>query len=152
MIKTMTLSAVALAASIGFASTASAFTCNNTVEIVDGEFVYTSSVCTGQAPASQAILDSMSYSANNPGNDDQQVDEVETVTVVTASGEVVEVTLTRLEKLQKRYDRLGNRITNLNDKIKDAKGSNKQKLKNLRNDLKAERRNVQRRINRHSND
>jgi len=65
MIKTLTVSSLA-AAAIFAASTASAFTCENTVEIIQGEWVYTFSQCTGQAPASQHVLDIMTEAANAP--------------------------------------------------------------------------------------
>ena len=43
------------------------YTCRNTVVIIDGKYLYTASICTGQAPATQKILDSMTFEANNPG-------------------------------------------------------------------------------------
>ena len=73
---------IASIAFIAAASSASAFTCKNTVEIIDGEYVYTASQCTGQNPATQSTLDLMSFAANNPGNDDAEVVEEEVVVVV----------------------------------------------------------------------
>jgi len=92
---------IVIASIIAIASTtaASAYTCQNNVEIVDGEYVYTSSICTNQPPASQIVLDIMSYAANNPGNDDQQIEE-EVVEVVVA-GVVTVVPVADLSSKQK---------------------------------------------------
>lgn len=53
---TTTLTAIVLAAT---STSAFAFTCENTVENVEGVLTYTSSVCTGQSPATQATLEVM---------------------------------------------------------------------------------------------
>ena len=49
-----------------------AFTTKNTVEIVNGQYVYTFSQSTGQEPMSQAVLDSMSFAANNPDHGEEK--------------------------------------------------------------------------------
>jgi len=67
MIKTIAATALALTALT--ATTASAFTCKNTVETIKGEAVYTFSQCTGQEPASQFVLDMMTESAKDRGPD-----------------------------------------------------------------------------------
>jgi len=69
MIKSIALTSFAVAA-IFAASTASAFTCENTVETIDGKVTYTFSQCTGQAPASQTVLDMMTDSARDGGPED----------------------------------------------------------------------------------
>ena len=44
----------------------SIYICRNTVEIIDGKYLYTASHCTGQALATQIILDIMTFNANDP--------------------------------------------------------------------------------------
>lgn len=69
MIKSIALTSFAVAAIVA-ASSASAFTCENTVETIDGKVTYTFSQCTGQAPASQFVLDMMTDAAQDRGPDD----------------------------------------------------------------------------------
>jgi hypothetical protein len=70
MIKTIAATALAITALT--ATTASAFTCKNTIERIDGKVVYTFSQCTGQEPASQFVLDMMTDSANDRGPDEDE--------------------------------------------------------------------------------
>ena len=84
------------------ATSASAFTCKNTVAMVDGEWAYTSSQCGTQAPASAEVLEMITYIANNPPKDNQEEEAVTEVVTV----EDVTVELTRLEKLLKREGKL----------------------------------------------
>ena len=73
------------------ATSASAFTCKNTVTSdASGVITYTSSQCGNQAPASADQLAMVTYIANNPPKDNVVADEV------------VEVPLTKLEKLTLR--------------------------------------------------
>jgi len=65
------------------ATTASAFTCKNTVSSVNGKWVYTYSKCTGQPEGSPILLEELSYTANNPPKDN--VEE----TVITLDGKYV---------------------------------------------------------------
>ena len=125
-------SIIATVALIAAASTASAYTCKNTVEIIDGEYVYTSSQCTGQNPATQATLDQMSFAANNPGNDDQREEAVETPAAVV----VAEPT-----KLEKRLAKMKTRKDKLTSKIQSLSGGKKKKA------LKAKRSKLNKRIN-----
>ena len=77
------------------ATTASAFTCKNTVTAdAHGVITYTASQCGNQAPASADMLTMITYIANNPPKDNV-VDDV-----------VVEVPLTKLEKLTLRNNNL----------------------------------------------
>lgn len=48
------ITAIVLAAT---ATSASAFTCKNTVEMINGEWSYTSSQCGNQTPASAEVLE-----------------------------------------------------------------------------------------------
>jgi hypothetical protein len=57
---------------IAAASTASAYTCSNTVETVNGKIVYTASQCGNQTPASNEQLSTMSDRANNPDLDENK--------------------------------------------------------------------------------
>ena len=52
MTKTITIAAIVLASTTTLAS---ASTCKNTIETIDGVVTYTGSVCTGQAPASDVV-------------------------------------------------------------------------------------------------
>jgi len=84
------------------ATSASAYTCKNTVEMINGEWSYTSSQCGNQAPASAEVLEMITYIANNPPKDNV---EEETVTVII-DNVVVEIPLTKLEKLTLREGKL----------------------------------------------
>ena len=61
-----TIMAIALALTT---TSASAYTCKNTVESINGDWVYTSSQCGNQAPASAEVLEMITYIANNPPKD-----------------------------------------------------------------------------------
>ena len=87
------------------ATTASAFTCKNTVTMVDGEWSYTSSQCGNQAPASAEVLEMITYTANNPSKDKEEEEEVVTEEVVTEEV-TVDAPLTKLEKLKIREAKL----------------------------------------------
>ena len=71
------VTAIALVTATVAASSASAYTCKNTVERINGEIVYTYSQCGDQAPASEKMLELMSYNANNP-SEDREEEVVET--------------------------------------------------------------------------
>ena len=120
------------------ATTASAFTCKNTVTRVDGKWIYTSSQCGTQAPASAEVLEMITYTANNPPKD--YVEEVVTQEVVTEEVTVVEPT--KLDKLNKRLDNMTARKGKLTDRIQSLSGGAKKKA------LKQKRRNLNKRINR----
>lgn len=129
-------SIIATVALIATASTASAYTCKNTVEIIDGEYVYTSSQCTGQKPATQATLDQMSFAANNPGNDDQREEVVEDVVETPVAVVVAEPT-----KLEKSLAKMKTLKAELTSKIQSLSGGQKKKA------LKAKRAKLNKRIN-----
>ncbi len=83
------------------ATSASAFTCKNTVTMVDGEWSYTSSQCGTQAPASAEVLEMITYVANNPPKDAQEEVIATEEVIVTEEVTVDEpVELTRLEQLK----------------------------------------------------
>jgi hypothetical protein len=105
---------------IASATTASAYTCKNTAEIINGETVYTYSQCGNQAPASQTTLDQMSYAANNPGNDPQE-EAVEEVVVVV---EVAAPTRTRevLGTPQNTTNKKGYRVVKTQIKVTKENG------------------------------
>lgn len=90
------------------ATSASAYTCKNTVTMVDGEWIYTSSQCGNQAPASADTLAMITYIANNPPKDN-----VEDVVAVAT----VDVPLTKLEKLNIRLDNLKSRNNKYMDRL-----------------------------------
>lgn len=85
------------------ATSASAFTCNNIVKMVDGQWVYTYSQCGNQAPASAEVLDMITNIANNPSKDKEEVTKEVTV----------DAPLTRLEKLKIREAKLLDKGTRL---------------------------------------
>ena len=91
------------------ATSASAFTCKNTVAMVDGEWSYTSSQCGTQAPASAEVLEMITYTANNPPKDLEE-EVVEDVTVDE---------LTKLDKLVLRKLNLTKRIHKNKAQLKD---------------------------------
>ena len=66
-IKKWTPPVLATAPRTNQATAAFNYTCRNTVVIIDGKYLYTASICTGQAPATQNVLDSMTFESNNPG-------------------------------------------------------------------------------------
>jgi len=66
-IKKWTAPVLATAPRTNQATAASNYTCRNTVVITEGNYLYTASICTGQDPATQNVLDSMSFESNNPG-------------------------------------------------------------------------------------
>ena len=75
------------------ASSATAFTCKNTVKVINGDIVYTASQCTGQEPAPKSTLELMSFMANNPNWGENKevvvVPVVAPVAVVTPVAETV---------------------------------------------------------------
>jgi hypothetical protein len=85
------------------ATSASAYTCKNTVSWVDGQWSYTSSQCGNQAPASADTLAMITYIANNPPKDLVEDD------VVAIIVDDVVVPLTREERIQLRLDNLTTR-------------------------------------------
>jgi hypothetical protein len=115
---------------IASATTASAYTCKNTSEIINGETVYTYSQCGNQAPASQTTLDQMSYAANN-SESDEVVEEV----VVVVPEVVAPVAPTLVDKLNVRISNLKDRKAVLQGKIKNATGKKKKALKDKRKKL-----------------
>jgi len=130
------VTAIALVTATVAASSASAYTCKNTVERINGEIVYTYSQCGDQAPASEKMLELMSYNANNP-SEDREEEVVETPVVVAP----VVVEPTKLQKLTTRRDNLMTRKSNLTAKIQSMSGGAKKKA------LKQKRRNVNKKIN-----
>jgi hypothetical protein len=82
------------------ATSASAFTCKNTVEMTNGEWSYTTSQCGNQAPASAEVLEMVTYTANNPPKDLVEEEVIAPVVVAPVVEEVVE--LTKVQKLEKR--------------------------------------------------
>ena len=123
------------------ATSASAYTCKNTATMVDGEWVYTSSQCGNQAPASADTLALISYIANNPPKDNVE-EEVIAPTVVAP---VVEPT--KLEKLNTRLAKMKDDKADLQDRIKKATGAKKKALKNKRGKLNKKINKVTNRIN-----
>jgi hypothetical protein len=115
---------------IASATTASAYTCKNTAEIINGETVYTYSQCGNQAPASQTTLDQMSYAANNSESDEVVEEEVVVVPEVVAP-----VAPTLVDKLNVRISNLKDRKAVLQGKIKNATGKKKKALKDKRKKL-----------------
>jgi mannitol-specific phosphotransferase system IIBC component len=138
--KTTIVTAIILAAAT---TSASAYTCKNTIETINGEIVYTASQCGNQAPASAGMLELMTFIANNPPKDN--VEEVVEVTAPVVVAPVVEPT--KLEKLNTRLDNLKDRKSNLQDKIKAATGKKKKALKNKRKKLNKQINKVNNRIN-----
>jgi len=132
------ITAIVLAAT---ATSASAFTCKNTVEMINGEWSYTSSQCGNQTPASAEVLEMVTYTANNPPKD--LVEEEVVAPVVVAP--VVEPT--QLEKLNTRLAEMKDRKADLQDKIKNATGAKKKQLKNKRKKLNKKINKVTNRIN-----
>ena len=132
------ITAIVLAAT---ATSASAFTCKNTVEMIDGEWSYTSSQCGNQTPASAEVLDMVTFTANNPPKD--LVEEEVTAPVVVAP--VVEPT--KLEKATTRLNDLKSKKDDLQIKIKNATGKKKKALKNKRKKLNKKINKVQARVN-----
>jgi outer membrane murein-binding lipoprotein Lpp len=131
------ITAIVLAAT---ATSASAFTCKNTVEMINGEWSYTTSQCGNQAPASAEVLEMITYTANNPPKD--LVEEEVIAPVVVAP--VVEPT--KLEKLNTRLDNMMSRKAKLQDKIKAATGQKKKALKDKRTKLNKQINKVNNRI------
>ena len=129
------------------ATSASAFTCKNTVTMVDGEWVYTSSQCGNQAPASADTLAMITYIANNPPKDlvEEEVVTPVVITPVVAVTPVVEPT--ELEKLNTRLAKMKDDKADLQDRIKKATGKKKKKLKNKRKKLNKKINKVTNRIN-----
>jgi len=116
---------------IASATTASAYTCKNTAEIINGETVYTYSQCGNQAPASQTTLDQMSYAANNNESDEVVEEVVEEAVVEEAVVEEVVVVATAVvaptqtrEVLSKnnKINKWGNRVVTREIKITKATG------------------------------
>lgn len=107
------IAAIVLATAAVTTTTASAYTCTNKVERINGEIAYTYSQCGNQAPASQKMLDLMSFHANNPSEDPKEV--------------VVDNT-TEIKALKKERRKLNRQIDRLKDK-RDNATSNKRKKK-----------------------
>ncbi len=120
------------------ATSASAYTCKNTVTMVDGEWSYTSSQCGTQAPASAEVLEMITYIANNPPKD---LEEEVVAEEVVADEEVTVVEPTKLDKLNKRLDNMMARKAKLTKRIQALSGGAKKKA------LKQKRRNLNKRIN-----
>lgn len=69
-------------------TSASAYTCNNDVSHVNGEWLYTKSVCGQQEPASEEVLAMITYIANNPPKDREE-EEVVAITIVVPVVEII---------------------------------------------------------------
>ena len=125
---------IVIASIIAIASTtaASAYTCKNTAEIVDGETVYTYSQCGTQAPASQAVLDMMTYAANN-----NEVDEVEEEVIVAPVVVAPAPTVNPNKAINKNIRKLNKQIKNLKAKKKNKDGKHKAKIKAKKSERKA---------------
>ncbi len=139
--KSTLITAIILAAT---ATSASAFTCKNTVERVNNEWVYTSSQCGNQAPASQDTLDAITFTANNPSEDREEE-------VVVVEAPAPDLNWDKLTKLGKRDDKLHNRLNRLNDKINAASGPKKKALKKKRKAVNKKIKRVNRKIYKLSN-
>ena len=95
------------------ATSASAYTCKNTVEMINGEWSYTTSQCGNQAPASAEVLEMITYTANNPPKDNVEEEAVVEVVVVE---EVI-----KLSKMAKQKAKLADLIRQVNPTASDAK-------------------------------
>ena len=131
------------------ANAAHAAGCSNQTIHVDGELVYVSSKCTwNDAPASQDLLDQMTWGANLADSDNgPKADVVEaTEEVVVGGGEeqiAVGNKLTKKERKQNR--RIRAKIQKLKQKRSDARANgNKKRAKRLTNKIKNKRSKINR--------
>ena len=102
---------VAIVAVVATSASASQYTCTNTVDRVNGEYVYTYSQCGDNPPASQRHLDLMSEMANNPND---------------SSAAVVDNT-DAINELKKERRKLNRQIDRLKTKRDNAASKNKRK-------------------------
>jgi hypothetical protein len=83
------ITAIAL---IATATTASAFSCTNKIENINGKFVYTEIICNGKV-APQSTVDNHTFMINNPEKDREETkEETVTITVATPPSKVVDET------------------------------------------------------------